>query len=242
MTRTYLNLSDQGVLDFSTNMSSILSDEPESYGLTPDDAQVYAALRNDYAAKLLAAIEPSTRGPATVLAKDESKETLVASTRKLAMQINNREATTNAQRQAMGLTIRKSPSPVPPPAVSPQLDIVSVEGRRVNIRLREASTGKRRKPAGVFAATIMRHIGETLPESLDDWVLVGTDTRLNVAVDFADSYPPGTKVFFTAFWLNRKAESGAACVPVSTHLGFGVATIAGTADTQDGEENLKIAA
>ena len=236
---SYLNPSDRGVLVFATNLASILSDTPETFGLTPDDAQAYAVLRNAYATNLAAATEPGTRGPSTVLLKNESKALLVSATRRLAMQINNREATTNPQRQELGLTIRKSRTPVPVPTVKPQLDIVSVDGRLVKIRLREASTGERRKPAGVFAATIMRYIGESIPQSEDQWVLVGTDTRLNTAVEFGNEYPPGTKVWFSAFWLNRRAQSGPACTPVSTQLGFGVATNAGA---QDGDEEFKLAA
>ncbi len=70
-------------------------------------------------------------------------------------------------------------------------------------------------------------------------MLVGTDTRLNTAVEFGNEYPPGTKVWFSAFWLNRRAQSGPACTPVSTQLGFGVATNAGA---QDGDEEFKLAA
>ena len=64
------------------------------------------------------------------------------------------------KRAALGITVPDlDPPPVPPPEAAPQLDIVEVVGRTVKVRLRNAATGKRKKPEGVATATVLSYVG-----------------------------------------------------------------------------------
>jgi len=129
---------------------------------------------------------------------------------------------TNTIRADLWITIPdKEYTPVPPPTQAPQLDIVSVVGRTLKLRLRDSVTGERKKPAGVQGATLVSYVGETIPSSIRDWSFEANTTRTDAELVFDDSIPMGTKVWVACFWYNRKGESGPACSPVSTHLGFG---------------------
>ena len=224
MAASYLPLTDSGLDDWAKNFATQITSalDPVAVGLTLDEASAYAGLQGDYAAKLLASVEPGTRGPATVLAKNLAKKALIAQSRKLAMAATNHVGTTDVQRQALGLKIKAlDPAPVPVPEFAPQLDVVSVQGRRVALRLRNSVNGERRKPAGVQGATLVSYVGDSLPERIRDWSFEANTTRADVELVFEDSVPMGTKVWVAAFWYNRRAESGPACSPVSLHLGFG---------------------
>jgi hypothetical protein len=188
---------------------------PPDVGLTLEEATGYATLQADYAAKLVTAVDPGTRGPAAILAKNDAKKLLVAESRKLAMAATNHPATTDAQRQALGLTIRDNdPTPVPPPSTAPLIDVLSVKARTFELRLRDAVTSAKRKPAGVQGATLFSYVGEEAPASLSDWKFEASTTRTDIEIDIPVTVPAGSKVWFTAFWFNRKSESGPATNPV----------------------------
>ncbi|MEM8782526.1 MAG: hypothetical protein AAGE65_06660 [Planctomycetota bacterium] len=245
MPTSYLPFREAELLTWTETFGSLIAATPGDYGLTEGQAQAYAMARQAFAEAYQTANEPLTRSPGNVEIKNTKKDALIEETRKLVRICQAAPGMNDDKRRALGITVPDtSRTPVPPPEVAPAMDVVSVEGRTVHLRLREASTGKRRKPDGVYSATIMKYVGGSIPTELDDWVLVGSDTRLDTSVEFPDSLTPGTKVWFTAFWLNRRAESGPMCVPVSTHLGFDVAVSGGSGgeDAPDAEDDLKIAA
>jgi len=163
MGNSYLPASDSGLDDWANNFSNQINAviPATDLGLTIEEAAGYATLQADYAAKLMAAVDPGTRGPAAILAKNEAKKLLVAESRKLAMAATNHPATTDAQRQALGLTVRDNdPTPVPPPDTAPLIDVLSVKSRTFELRLRDAVTSAKRKPAGVQGATLFSYVGE----------------------------------------------------------------------------------
>ncbi len=165
-----------------------------------------------------------TRSPGNIEAKNTAKQNLVAQIRGLVKIAQASPVMNNDKRAALGITVPDTdPTPVPVPEEAPQLDISAVLGRTVKIRLREASTGRRKKPVGVSGASILSYIGANTPADMRDWTFEGNDTRLDTQVAFGSGFVPGTKVWLTAFWYNRRGESGPACMPVSAHIGFGVA-------------------
>lgn len=214
--------TDSGVLNWSANFSSGIAGNPAALGLTPDEATAYAALQSDYATKYAAATDPATRGSATVLAKNTAKKALVAESRKLAMAVTNHPGVTDQQRHDLGLTVRdKELTPVPAPEAPPVLDVVSVHGHTFKLRLHNGESVRRAKPAGVQGATIFSHVGDAPPQDLAAWKFEGSTTKTSVDVIMPGEVAPGSKVWLTAFWFNRKSQSGPACTPVSTHVGFG---------------------
>jgi len=221
VTASYLPLTDSGMLSWSANFSAKIGAlvDPTTVGLTAQQVTDYATLQADYDTKLTAATDPATRGGATIFAKNEAKEALIAESRKLAMIVTNHPGVTDQQRYDYGLTVKDTePSPVPVPSTSPTIDITGVTGNRISLRLHNGESTSRAKPVGVKGATVLTYLGETAPTSVSDWTFEGNTTRTIVNIDIPASVTPGTKVWITAFWFNTKAESGPATPPVSTNI------------------------
>jgi hypothetical protein len=134
---------------------------------------------------------------------------------------------TDAQKLALGLSVRNAPSPIPPPAVAPGLDVLSVSGFTVDIKLHDASvSGKRGKPPGVSGASVFTHVGETAPADLGAWQFEGNTGQTKLSVPFPNTLAAGAKVWITAFWFNPRKQSGPMCAPVSTNLPGGSVSMA----------------
>lgn len=229
MPNTYLPQTDSGLNDWSANFVSQLAatTDPTTIGLTAADVSDYAQTQNTYSTAYTAAIDPATRGSATVLAKNLAKETLVSESRRLAMIITNHPGVTDQQRHDFGLTVRDTErTPVPVPDTSPMIDVVSVEGQRINLRLHNDESTSRAKPTGVKGATLFTYVGDTTPAEISDWKFEGNVTRTIVTLEMAATTAPGSKVWITAFWFNTKGQSGPATSPVSTYLGGGLSQAA----------------
>jgi len=229
MPSSYLPSREGDLLAWTSNFSTQIGAlaDPTVIGITATDVTDYATLQADFATKYAAAVDPSTRGGATVLAKNEAKEAIVADSRRLAMAITNHPGTTDQQRYDLGLTVRDTqPTPVPVPSESPVIDITSVQGHRINLRLHNGESTSRAKPTGVVGATLFSYVGDAPPSDLSAWKFEGNVTRTILKLDMPSSVEPGSKVWITAFWFNTKSESGPATSPVSTYLGGGLSQAA----------------
>ena len=117
----------------------------------------------------------------------------------------------------LGITIRKVPSPQPAPSAAPAVSVVSVSGRSVRLRFRDATNPHRvGRPVGVSSATILSYVGATPPASMGAWKFEANVSKVVVDVTFPNSVAAGSQVWFTVFWSNRKDEAGPPCDPVTT--------------------------
>ncbi len=168
--------TDAGLLVWTNTFNTGIVEAPGDVGLTVPQATAYALAYSEWREKLAAAVNPATRGTASILAKNIVKKQIAALSREYAGIVQTFPATTDAQRSALGLTIRKSPAPIPAPAEAPRMDIVAVSGRTVTVRLHDGSP-KRAKPAGVAGATVLSFIGQDPPETTGPWKFEGGTTR-----------------------------------------------------------------
>jgi hypothetical protein len=177
-----------------------------------------------YSTSLTASSDPSTRGPAAVLAKDTAKRTLVAYIRQLARIVQANPAVTNTQRFDLGLPARGTlPSPIPAPAEAPDVDVKRVGGRTILIRIHRATGSRRGKPAGVAGANVYSHVGATPPASLVDWTYEGHVSRPNnVEVVLPADVAGGSTVWLCASWFNPRGQAGPTSAPVSTNIPGGI--------------------
>ncbi len=220
MARSYLPDTDDGLLSFALNFSTLLSANYTQYFVPESIAQAYAARFNSYRTKLEAAQAPETRGRATVLAKNIAKKDLVDNTRQIARMINNDMRINDNQRQALGLTIRKThPTPVPAPSVRPGVDLVGVSVRTVTVHIHDsASSSKRGKPEGVLGAKVYTYVGPDYPSDPALWAYEGDVTRSTHEITFPDSVAAGAQVWICAAWYNRRGETGPVSMPITTNI------------------------
>jgi hypothetical protein len=123
--------------------------------------------------------------------------------------------------------VRSAPSPIPPPADAPGLDILSVSGWTVKIKLHDtASSAKRGKPPGVTGASIFSFVGAEAPADIGSWQFEGNTGKTKGTVTFPNTLAAGAQVWITAFWFNGRKQSGPACAPVPTNLQGGGVSLA----------------
>ena len=134
---------------------------------------------------------------------------------------------TNLQRIEMGLKPRRvgKASPLPRPDTAPSLAIRSVVGRTLNLNIRH--TTARAKPHGVIGAVIFWSAGENPPANMSVHTNMRIVSRRNYALDIPGAFPPGTKIWVTAQWLNGRQLTGPLCAPVYEYLGGGHGRIGG---------------
>ena len=223
----FIPRTDADLLAFAQHYSTLITTAPTSYGLTTTIATTLAGKVTSYQTAFAAAVGASTRGPSTIFAKDQARRDLVAYIRTTAKQIQGTITVTDQQRQDLGLTVPAQPSPIPPPAFKPTIDIVSVSGNTVTIRIHSDGGGPRRgRPPGVDGISIWSAVGAAAPTVEADWNNQGITTRTVVDITFPSTVTPGSKVWFTAFYFNPRKQNGPAADPVGTNIAGGSAMAA----------------
>jgi hypothetical protein len=229
MGRSYIPAREASLVAFVNNFSTLITATPTAFGLTAPQATAYATLSGAFVTAYNLVQNRLTRSPANIAAKNTAKHALIVSTRQLAQIIQKFPAITNAQRSELGLTVPNGPSPIPPPSSEPSLEIKSVSGYTVTIRLHDSTSGSRRgKPAGVSGASVFSYVGATASPDISAWKFEGnTGVTNKITVAFPTTLAAGAQVWLTAFWFNERKQSGPACDPVGTNLqGGGVAMAA----------------
>ncbi len=221
---SYLPLTDDGLRTWAENFSDQLGllADPMIVGISLAQVTEYSDAFSDYATKLKAANGQTSRSGATVLAKNESKEALVALSREFAMTVQHFPGVTDEQRYAFGLTIPDTErSAVLPPAFAPDIDVFPANVLTVKIRLHNEQTlGRRGKPEGAIGATIFSYVGE-LPPALDDvkaWKFEMNTGETTAEITFPSTVPAGSTVWITATWYNRRGEQSPATPAVNVNL------------------------
>lgn len=222
----FLPDTDSGLLAWSLNFKTLIQAGAVSYGLTVPLATAYGALHDAYA-DALAAADPAIRTRGSVAAKNTARANLKANARLLDRLVQGTGTVTDQQKRDLGLNVRSAPSPIPPPADAPGLDILSVSGWTVKIKLHDtASSARRGKPPGVTGASIFSFVGAEAPADIGSWQFEGNTGKTSGTVTFPNTLAAGAQVWITAFWFNGRKQSGPACAPVPTNLQGGGVSLA----------------
>ena len=219
MPRFFYEGTDSEVLQGTADFGAAITAAPTDYGLTAAQATAYAMTQTVYATAYATAANPSTRTRSAIEAKNQARKELVSMSRQLSDYIIRVSTVTNAQLIDLGLPPREQPQPIPAPSAAPSVEVLSVNGRKVLIRLWDSQVARRGKPPGTIGASVFSAVGTTAPASISDWKFEGNIGRTKVEVVFDDSIPAGGTVWLTAFWFNGRKESGPACDPVSVTFG-----------------------
>ena len=221
----YLPSREADLLGFAQNFSTKITATPTAYGLVAAQATAFATLYNNFRTAMNALLDPTTKSPFYVAAKNAAKQALVNGTdgiRELVNIVQAFPAITDQQLIDLRLTVRdRQPSPVPPPAFAPEIDIFPPVVRTVRFRLHNEQTIARKgKPDGAIGATIFSFVG-ALPPPLDDtsaWKFEMNTGNTTAEIEFPSSTPPGATVWITATWYNRRGEQSPATPPKNVNL------------------------
>ena len=228
MATSFLPRKDADLLLWAQAFSSQITATPTAFGLVSGQATAFATLFSTFQTAMNVANNDSTRTRGSIAAKDDAARALRVSAGNLSKIIEGTPSVTNQQKLNLGLNVRAMPSPKPVPAAAPVLEVVTVIGRLVKIRLHEVQSGSSRgRPANTNGATILSHVGAAAPSDISGWKFEGNTGKTINDIVFPADLAPGATVWLTAFWVGSRMESGPACNPVSVTFGAtGVQTLA----------------
>lgn len=206
---------------YSVNFKTRTTAAPADFEMTAAKCTSYGVLHDLYIAALAAVNTVGARSKALVAAKNSARKNLLAVAREYYAQIQASLVVTDANKTLLNITIRNTePTPRPAPSVVPAVAVISVYGRNARLSIKDASGARRGRPVGCAGASLFSFVGENPPLATEGWRAEGNITRTPIVVQFDDDVAPGTKVWFCAFWYSQRGLSGAACTPVSAHIGY----------------------
>jgi hypothetical protein len=123
MARSFFTGNDAQLYTGSEAFSAQISATPTAFGLSALQASSYAALNATFGEKYLAANNEETRTKAAIVAKTEAARLLRLAAADLAKIIDGTPTVTDAQKTALGLNVRKVPSPMGAPGTAYNLKV-----------------------------------------------------------------------------------------------------------------------
>ncbi|MGB7159618.1 MAG: hypothetical protein WBD40_16240 [Tepidisphaeraceae bacterium] len=217
---SYFPTKDAQVVTWANTFASVLSASPLPYGATPAIATAFQTLATNLENAYTTSQEPATRTKGTIASKNEARALMKEAARKIVRVIY---AQTLTDQQLIDIGLRAYdpvPTPSPIPAAAPILEVVSVFGRQVRVKLKDASGERRGRPQFVAAAQLYSFVGATPPSGSDGWKMEACVTRTSIIVQFPETVAAGAKVYLTACWMNSRGLTGPACTPVVSQIGY----------------------
>ncbi|HEV2295488.1 MAG TPA: hypothetical protein VGR35_16685 [Tepidisphaeraceae bacterium] len=165
---------------------------------------------------------PGIRSRSLVSDKNIQKLALLKYGRELYQIVQASRTVPDNKKIELGVHVRDTePTPRPRPATAPDIDLLSMIGRAMKVRLHDSTIEGRRKPAGVMGAAVFSYVGDQPPENTALWKFEANTTKTVFDIVFPETLAPGTKVWATAFWVNAKLQSGPPATPISALIQFG---------------------
>ncbi len=225
--KNYIPYQDSKLVEFASNYDSIITAAPTVVGLTAPQTLANHNLTLDFIAKNATAVNPATRNKGSIIAKNESRKALVASIRFLTKIIQAYPGTTDQMRADLGITVPDSEiSPINPPDFAPTINVLSVVGHTIKVKLTEGNSTRRGLPVNVTGASIFTHVGENAPQNINDWKFEGLVSRHIAEVEISSDVPAGSKIWLTGFFFNNRKQSGPGASPIATYIGGGMSLAA----------------
>jgi hypothetical protein len=225
MNRNFYFKTQADIVSGSRNFANLITADPSSLGLTPEQAANYsgydAALQSAYAA----ASKPESRTSVAVRNKNDAIKDVQREAQCLANIISATPTVDDAQLMALGLLPRAMRTRRTAPLAPPIVNVISVVGRLVRIHIRAADGARR--PIGAAGAQIYSYTGEEPPTDGRQYHHEGLATRGTFEVQFPNNVAGGATAWISAGWVSTRGVAGLACAPVSMTIQGGpvVATL-----------------
>lgn len=230
MPRDFFPRSDADASGFTRSFSDLINANPALYHISPERAAAYADMQLAYAQAFHATANPGTATRSGRAARREKRRVLERETRLIARLIRAQTSIPTKAMVDIGVKVRRPPRRIAPPTAAPQVLVRSVIGHSITVDLIDADGGKRRLPAGATHAVVLvyRDTGDFRPSS-SRLGLPRLTSRTRVRVDLPPSagdfrLTPGTRVWITAAWTNRRGQQGPFSNPVYAHIAGGAMT------------------
>jgi hypothetical protein len=137
----------------------------------------------------------------------------------LSVIIHCTASVTDAQLISLGLLPRPNRKRRNAPDAPPSVQVDSVSGRVVKIRVCDKDSQSRRsKPFGARGAHIYSFVGETAPDDPRAYHYECFTSRTTTEISFPNKVPSGATVWLCACWVSARGETSRGSVPISFTL------------------------
>ena len=222
MPRDFFPRREVDVLNWTARFREGIAAGPGEFGLSLEQVAEYEAVQESFAARYRTANEPATRTPVAVVAKNTALQALEALTRRLAGIVRSRPEVSDTARVSLGLPARPRRRQVRPPVEeAPLVRTEPTGGGVVRVRLIERGSGRARRPVNAAGARVYGFVGESPPAEGSAWRMMGQTSSAETRVSFGAAWPPGTKMWFFARWVDGRARAGPASEAMYAHLTAG---------------------
>lgn len=226
MSTPYIPTTDAALDAWAINFATKITANPGLYGLaTADAAAIQAAVDAYDDAYQIAGLSgtapktplnPATRTPVTVAAKDAARNAMLPIARFYAINIRNNVGVSNEDKTDLGITIVKTiPTPIPAPVTYPILSLISLNTNGATINVRDSDTPTvKRKPFGAIAAEAWITYAATPPVDPTAGDYIGPLTK-SPAVVFPDPTKAGEQAWLYCRWITQRGLVGAFSTPLN---------------------------
>ena len=209
---SYIPQKDSLLQNWLNNFQTLIAAAPATYGLVAADSTAITAAYNAWNTAFAAAVNPATRTPQTVAAKDTAKVNALGIIRPYAQRIAKNAGLSPATKIAVGVNPGTNPpGPIPAPTTYPVLSIPTAlaQAHVVYYRDQLASPSVKSKPPGVVSCELHAWVGTTpaAPADITQWPVIKVMTKSPTTITWS-SQPSGTFVAYAARWVTRKGLYG----------------------------------
>lgn len=195
--------------DWMANFSTNLTADPTVYGLVAGDAVVVAAAFVVWHAAYVAALDPSTRTPAAIAAKDDARTALTALVRPYAIAIRNNAGVSNELKTTIGVTVPDlDRTEIPAPLTFPVLTLTNDAPGVLKVDWKDSAAivGKA-KPFGAIQAEVYVVASNTIVSDPTIIPFEGLHTKSPFFITLPEG-DVGKQAYVVARWVTRRGLTG----------------------------------
>lgn len=205
----YIPAADGPFDTWADNFQDLIDAAPATYGLSGGDATAITNAYTAWHAAYLAAVNPSTRTPVTVSAKDAARFVAEQLFRVYASQIRVNPGVLPEDKIALGLNLpNDSPSPISAPATWPLLSFLSAGPLSHRFSYKDSSDPEGKfKPYGVVHLALSAKLAAAPSTDPDGWPVVRYVTKSPFVIGWS-APDAGMIASYAGRWVNRNGLVG----------------------------------
>jgi hypothetical protein len=208
----YLPQADQDLRAWVANFVTYATANTVALGIVAGDVTPVSTAETNFDSALDAHVSEKALAKSATQTKDTSRKAMTQVVRALVRKLQASSTVTDAQREALGITVDDgSRSAVPAPASRPIVSVWVSQGLRQEVRFADENTPTRKKkPDGVRGAEVWVKIvnaGEAPPVDAGAMMFLDLSTSSPYVAEFpGDS--AGKTAWYRLRWVNTRGEKG----------------------------------
>lgn len=204
----YIPQPDAEFDDWQAIFYNYIDANQAALGLTPTQVSDLDNFKLEWEPAYSAHLVAQDAARAATETKNGTRTDYMSEIRKIAGQLQSNPAVTDAQRESMGLTVRKtSRTPTPVPTTQPAGYVDTDTRLQHTIHFHDQGAENKARPAGVASCEIWVKVGTEPPASTSELTFLGVDTRTPYLTEYTIEQG-GLTAYYMLRWVNTRGDKG----------------------------------